>query len=76
MKRYRITQGALEIVDPDFNTTTYVTFDARIFRYSVLDFEGTQIQFGDHENLSDLETMTGLDTNDINMIEVLFLGGK
>jgi len=76
MKRYRITQGALEIVDSDFDTTTLVTFDARRFVYSVLDFEGNQIQMGSHENLSDLETMTGLDTNDINMIEVVFLGGK
>jgi len=76
MKLYRLVQGALEIVDPDFDTTTYVNFDGRIFRYSVLDYEGTQIQFGDHENLSDLETMTGLDSNDIDMIENIFLGGE
>jgi hypothetical protein len=76
VKKYRIVQGALEIVDPDFDTTTYINFDARRFVYSVLDFEGNQIQMGAHENLSDLESMTGLDTNDINMIEVVFLGGE
>lgn len=76
MKRYRMVEGALEIVDPDFNTTTFVAFDGRMFRYSVLDYEGTQIQFGDHENLSDLELMTGLDKNDIDMIDTIFVGGK
>jgi hypothetical protein len=74
VKKYRIVQGALEIVDPDFDTTTYINFDARRFVYSVLDFEGNQIQMGAHENLS--SSMTGLDTNDINMIEVVFLGGE
>lgn len=76
VKRYRIVEGALEIVDSDFNTTTYVTYDARRFVYSVLDYEGTQIQMGSHENLSDLELMTGLDGNDVNMIDTIFLGGK
>lgn len=76
MKKYRMVEGALEIVDPDFNTTTYVTYDARRFVYTVLDYEGDQIQMGAHENLSDLELMTGLDNNDVNMIETIFLGGK
>jgi len=76
MKRYTILAGSgvLRIIDPDFNTSTFVEFDGKEFVYNVTDSEGTTIQFGRHENLSDLETMVDLDTNDISMIETLFLG--
>jgi hypothetical protein len=71
-----MVEGALEIVDSDFNTTTYVVYDARRFVFSVLDYEGKEIQGGSYENLSDLELMTGLDGNDVDMIDKIFIGGK